>query len=282
MSRELSELYRSLAEDADGREPGRSPRSLRRRADRRARRRVAGARARGGAAGRWAWRSAAGWCSPADRRRAAAARPPTRRRRAVPAAPTGGPPRRRHGSTARPPAAVAGTPAVDRAAPAPRRPGRPTAIPDRAFFVLAAANRTGHRNRSVPGPDALPALCDAPLPQRRRRSCSAGAAYLAYKLPETPTGVRPGRQLPAHHHHLPGRAGRRRARASCGRRCGAAPSQELPDDNAVTCRQRLLADGGYGDESVLFEMRAPIRTATATRRAARRSGWSGRSGSATW
>lgn len=80
--------------------------------------------------------------------------------------------------------------------------------------------------------------------------------YLAYKLPETPTGHVPDGSY--RHTITIYRAGRAddalRELRQAVRGC---PDQKLSDDNR-TWRQRLLTSGVYGDESVLFEMRAPM------------------------
>ncbi|MEW2428003.1 hypothetical protein AB0877_08315 [Micromonospora sp. NPDC047644] len=250
MSVELSDLYRSLGTVADGHELTR-PESLRRFADRRARARMAGSTLAvallvGGVAvgGRLAY--------PAD----GSAPPP---------AGTVGPPPTGATATSRPsPTPTPSTPPPpSRATPSgtpsqptttgPAAPRPPTSIPDRAFFVLAAPNRTGLES-SLEGP-ALPTLCGARLPsdsamiQRRGR-------YLAFKLPETPTGHVPDGSY--RHTITIYRAGRAddalRELRQAVRGC---PDQKLPDDSR-TWRQRLLTSGAYGDGSVLFELRAPM------------------------
>ncbi|WP_238434013.1 hypothetical protein [Micromonospora tarensis] len=102
---------------------------------------------------------------------------------------------------------------------------------------------------------ALPTLCaadhpgDAAVLQRRGR-------YLAYKLPETPVGNVPdGSYRQTITIYRTGRADDAlRELRQAVRDC---PIQRLPDDSRMW-RQRLLVSGEYGDESVLFEMRAPI------------------------
>ncbi|MFI6782723.1 hypothetical protein [Micromonospora sp. NPDC050276] len=254
MSVELSDLYRSLSTVADGHELT-HPESLRRFADRRARARIAGSTLAvallvGGVAvgGRLAY--------PADN--SAPLPPPADTPGPVP---TGATPR----PSPTPPAAPLSTPPAPplsrtSAIGTPSQPGTgtaaprpPTAIPDRAFFVLAAANRTGMESQ-VEGP-ALPLLCgtrlssDSAMLQRRGR-------YLAYKLPQTPTGNVPDGSY--RHTITIYRAGRAddavRELRQAVRDC---PDQKLPDDSR-TWRQRLLASATYGDESVLFEMRAPM------------------------
>jgi hypothetical protein len=256
MSVELSDLYRSLGTVADGHELT-HPESLRRFADRRARARIAGSTLAvallvGGVAvgGRLAY--------PADG--SAPLPPPADTPGPVP---TGATPRPSPSPTpstpppstppASPPARAnpTGTPSQPATGTAAPRP--PTSIPDRAFFVLAASNRTGLESRAE-GP-ALPALCgtrlasDSAMVQRRGR-------YLAYKRSETPTGNVPDGSY--RHTITIYRAGRAddalRELRQAVRGC---PDQKLPDDGR-TWRQRLLTSGAYGDESVLFEMRAPM------------------------
>ncbi|MEU7976150.1 hypothetical protein AB0B48_29365 [Micromonospora sp. NPDC049089] len=249
MSVELSDLYRSLGTVADGHELTR-PESLRRFADRRARARVAGSTLAvallvGGivVGGRLAF--------PAD----GSAPPPAD----IPGpSPTGATATSLPSPTPTPSAPLpsrttaSGTPSQP-VTTGPAAPRPPTSIPDRAFFLLAAPNRTGLES-SGEGP-ALPTLCGARLPsdsamvQRRGR-------YLAYKMPETPTGHVPDGSY--RHTITIYRAGRAddalRELRQAVRDC---PDQKLPDDDR-TWRQRLLASGAYGDGSVLFEMRAPM------------------------
>ncbi|WP_328420079.1 hypothetical protein OG470_01765 [Micromonospora sp. NBC_00389] len=253
MSAELSDLYRSLTAVADGQELT-HPELVRRRADRRARVRMAGtalavALLLGGVAagGRVAFPAdgPAPLPPPADTPgplpsgpapRPSPSAPPSR----SPTPPSPTPPRSTPSAT--PSAPTTGT----------ATPPRPTSIPDRAFFVLAAANQTGLESQ-VDGP-ALPVLCAARYPsdsavvQRRGR-------YLAYKRPETPPGYVPAGSY--RHTITIYRAGRAddalRELRQAVRDC---PEQRLPDDTR-TWRQRLLDSGRYGDESVLFEMRAP-------------------------
>ncbi|MBG6100446.1 hypothetical protein IW249_000860 [Micromonospora vinacea] len=254
MSVELSDLYRSLGAVADGHELT-NPESLRRLADRRARARMAGSTLAvallvGGVAvgGRLAYPAdgSAPLPPPADTpgplpTGATATSRPSPRPTPV-STPSSPPPSRTTPS---------GTPSQPATGPAAPRP--PTSIPDRAFFVLAAPNRTGLES-SGEGP-ALPTLCgtrlssDSAMVQRRGR-------YLAYKLPETPTGHVPDGSY--RHTITIYRAGRAddalRELRQAVRGC---PDQKLPDDSR-TWRQRLLTSGVYGDESVLFEMRAPM------------------------
>ncbi|MGQ5261819.1 hypothetical protein ACTWLT_13760 [Micromonospora sp. ZYX-F-536] len=248
MSAELSDLYRSLATVADGQELT-NPELVRRRADHRARTRIAGtavavALLLGGVA-------VGGWLAiPADG--SAPLPPPADTPGPLPTSatprpspspsPTPSPTPARSTSSATPAAPTTG------AAP----PRQPTSIPDRAFFVLPSANRTGLESQ-VEGP-ALPVLCGARHPsdsavvQRRGR-------YLAYKRPETPAGYVPAGSY--RHTITIYRAGRAddalRELRQAVRDC---PEQKLADDTR-TWRQRVLDPGRYGDESVLFEMRAP-------------------------
>ncbi|MFC4021593.1 hypothetical protein ACFOW4_27150 [Micromonospora sp. GCM10011542] len=252
MSAELADLYRSLTATVDGQELA-PPEVVRRRADRRARARVAGtalavALLLGGvAAGGRLVLSADGsppLPPPADTPGPVPTGPaprPTPSLSPSPAPATLAPSRTPSG---RPPAPTTG---------APTHPG-PTSIPDRAFFVLAAANRTGLESHTE-GP-MLPVLCAARYPsesavvQRRAR-------YLAYKLPETPKGYVPDGSY--RHTITIYRAGRADdALRELRQAVRACPRQELPDQAGRTWRQRLLDPGRYGDESVLFEMRAPF------------------------
>ncbi|MFI6238155.1 hypothetical protein ACIBD9_31720 [Micromonospora sp. NPDC050784] len=251
MSVELSDLYRSLSTVADGHELT-HPESLRRFADRRARVRVAGSTLAvallvGGVAvgGRLAYPpdGSAPLPPPAD------TPGPVPTGATVPSPPSTTPP----SAPSSPPSRTtpSGTPSQPVSGPAAPRP--PTSIPDRAFFVLAAPNRTGLES-SGEGP-ALPTLCgtrlssDSAVVQRRGR-------YLAYKLAETPTGHVPDGSY--RHTITIYRAGRAddalRELRQAVRGC---PDQRLPDDSR-RWRQRLLTPEAYGDESVLFEMRAPM------------------------
>ncbi|MEV4658427.1 hypothetical protein [Micromonospora sp. NPDC049301] len=246
MSAELSDLYRSLGAAADDQELT-HPELVRRRADRRARVRVAGgalavAVLLGGVAvgGRLVLSAdgAAPLPPPADTPGPVPTRStPSPSLSSSPSAPTRSTP--------------SGTPPAPTTGAAVPRP--PTSIPDRAFFVLAAANQTGVESR-IEGP-ALPVLCAASYPsesavvQRRGR-------YLAYKRSETPKGYVPDGSY--RHTITIYRTGRAddalRELRQAVRDC---PEQKLPDDGGRTWRQRLLGSGRYGDESVLFEMRAP-------------------------
>ncbi|MEU1586371.1 hypothetical protein [Micromonospora sp. NPDC005710] len=254
MSVELSDLYRSLGTVADGHELT-HPESLRRFADRRARARIAGSTLAvallvGAVAvgGRLAYPAddSAPLPPPAD------TPAPVRTGATETSRPSPTPPPA-SGPSSEPPSRTTPGGTTSQPATGPAAPRPPTSIPDRAFFVLAAPNRTGLES-SGDGP-ALPTLCgtrlssDSALVQRRGR-------YLAYKLPDTPAGNVPDGSY--RHTITIYRAGRAddvlRELRQAVRGC---PDQKLPDDSR-TWRQRLLASGGYGDESVLFEMRAPM------------------------
>ncbi|MGW5561426.1 hypothetical protein ACWER9_29940 [Micromonospora sp. NPDC003944] len=258
MSAELSDLYRSLGTVADGHELTR-PESLRRFADRRARARLAGSTlavallvAGVAVGGRLAYPAdgsaplppPADTPGPALTGATATARPsPTPTPASTPSSTPSSPPPSRTTPSGTPSQPPNGT-----AAPRP-----PTSIPDRAFFVLAAPNRTGLESWAE-GP-ALPTLCGSRLPsdsamvQRRGR-------YLAYKSPEAPTGNVPDGSY--RHTITIYRTGHAddalRELREAVRGC---PDQKLPDDGR-TWRQRLLPPGTYGDEAVLFEMRSPM------------------------
>ncbi|WP_422736771.1 hypothetical protein ACN263_25160 [Micromonospora sp. WMMD729] len=252
MSTELSDLYRSLtvaAEDVTVADPE----VVRRHADRRAHVRAAGsalavALLLGGVAvgGRLAF--------PVDR---SAPLPPP--------ADTPAPPSPQVNPTPTPSASTPPTPSATQSSSRTTAGGTrpvaptgqttahpPTSIPDRAFFVLAAANRTGLESTAA-GP-VLPELCDAryasesAVVQRRARS-------IAYKRPETRAGSVPdGSYRYSITIYRPGRADD--ALRELRQAVRACPEQTLSDDTRVW-RQRLLDSGTYGDESVLFELRAP-------------------------
>jgi hypothetical protein len=255
MSAELPRLYRSLTDVVDGQELA-HPELVRRRADRRARVRAAGTAVAvalllgGVAAGGRLVLSADGF-PPLP--------PPADTPGPVPTASAPRPSPSPSASPSAPPPTLApsrGTPSGTPPAPTTGAPTRqpPTSIPDRAFFVLAAANQTGLES-AVKGP-VLPVLCGARYPsessvvQRRAR-------YLAYKLADTPKGSVPDGSY--RHSIAIYRTGRAddalRELRQAVRDC---PEQELPDQAGRTWRQRLLDPGHYGDESVLFELRAPF------------------------
>ncbi|MGC4817508.1 hypothetical protein [Micromonospora sp. DT63] len=250
MSAELSDLYRSLTVVADGVEVA-HPELVRRHADRRARVRVAASALAvavllGGVAvgGRLAF-SADGpaplpppAATPVSPLPTGSARAPSPSPSASPSSPT---PSR---------ATPSGTRSAEPTGGATAHP--PTSIPDRAFFVLAAANRTGQES-TAPGP-VLPPLCgtryrsESAVVQRRARS-------IAYKRPDTPQGNVPdGSYRHSIAIYRPGRADD--ALRELRQAVRACPQQTMPDDTRIW-RQRLLDPGAYGDESVLFELRAP-------------------------
>ncbi|MDG4783652.1 hypothetical protein O7614_28770 [Micromonospora sp. WMMD961] len=247
-------MYRSLAADADARDLG-VPDVLRHQADRRARLRAAGSTLAvalvvvGVAVGTQVVApqsatvpSPAGTLTPPASPSVSPSPSVTGGSPSPPASPTT--PGRSSGTTATPPGVTG--------APPPRTP---TSIPDRAFFTLAAANQIGiapeFRDLAV-----LPELCGARIPSeavvhRRTR-------LLVYKLPQNPgEGYVPDGTYT--HSITIYRAGRaddaldelRQAVRDC-------PEQNRPGgDTPSRSTQRLLADSGYGDESVLFEMRSP-------------------------
>ncbi|MEU8012485.1 hypothetical protein [Micromonospora parva] len=247
MSRELSELYRSLAADADARELG-LPDALRHQADRRARFRAAGGTL-----------AVALVVVGAVIGTQVVTRPPTSA-----TLPAGTPT-----PLVSPSPSVTGAPSSPPVSPTTpgRSPGTstasggtgtqpsrtPTSVPDRAFYAVPSANQTGiapqFRDEAV-----LPDLCGADvgsgsIVHRRTR-------LLIYKLPQTPKGYVPDGTYT--HSITIYRAGRaddvldelRQAVRDC-------PEQKLPGgDTSARSRQRLLPDSGFGDGSVLFEMRS--------------------------
>lgn len=253
MSRELFEMYRSLAADADARDLG-TPDVLRHRADRRARLHVAGgALAVALVVGGAVIGAQVVAMPPPTTTVPSPAGTPTLPSPPDPSA-TGGSPSPSVPPTTpgRPPGTTPASPRGTSVSP----PQAPVSIPDRAFFTLAPANQTGitPKFRDL---DVLPGLCGAGYPseaavvQRRTR-------LLVYNLPRNAgKGYVPdGSYTHAITIYRAGRADDvleelRRAVRGC-------PEQELPGGvTRVLSRQRLLTDGGYGDESVLFEMRSP-------------------------
>ena len=122
------------------------------------------------------------------------------------------------------------------------------------FTAPPGANDAGTGSTFGPGP-VLPALCgatpgEAGIVTRRVRT-------LAFKLATTPQGYVPdGSYKHSITVYRPGRADDalaelRRAVRDCPTRPGTG------DTAGLTSTQRLLPDGGYGDESVLFEVRRP-------------------------
>ncbi|MFG2058262.1 hypothetical protein ACGFI9_29990 [Micromonospora sp. NPDC048930] len=246
MSRELARFYRALAADTDERVLA-APDQVRRRADRRARNRAAlGVLAAAVLVGGTAAGSGIVLTSGPD---ASPGPPPA-------ASPTGGP--------SAPPTtgAPSPSPSASRSTPPSRTPDRPpattgspaastpTRIPDRAFFTLPPANDTGSGEEFGSGP-VLPALCgvapgESDVVARRART-------MAFKLAGTPAGYVPDGSY--RHSITIYRAGRaddalrqlRRAVQNC-------PTQPDPYSERTT-HLKLLTGGGYGDESVLFEIR---------------------------
>ncbi|MEU4479869.1 hypothetical protein AB0F68_17700 [Micromonospora sp. NPDC023966] len=247
MSRELNRLYRALAADTDERVLP-APDRLRRLADRRARHRAAfgaltvAVLVAGTAAGtRWVL-AAAPEADPG---------PPATTGSPSPS-PTATPPSPLPSPTTPPP--LVRTPDAPPKTSARPPAASPTSIPDRAFFTLAAANDAGTGNAFVPGP-VLPALCgatpgEAGIVARRARS-------LAFKLSATPEGYIPdGSYRHSITVYRPGRADDALAELrQAVRDCPTQPGAE--GGEGLTSTQRLLPDAGYGDESVLFEVRRP-------------------------
>lgn len=252
MSRELHRYYRSLAADTDERVLP-APDRLRRSADRWARRRAAITvlAAAGLVAG-----------TVAGSRLVLAAGPGP-----GPVPPPAGTPAPRP-SAATPsvaPSPTTPSPALGRT-PGSRSPvvtttppaaATPTTIPDRAFFVLPAANDAGTGNYFGPGP-VLPVLCGATPGDERV------VAQRARSLPYRRAGA-PADEVPSGNYrhsitiYRSGDAGEALAELrSAIRACPEQPARGAPP---VTVRQRLLPDTGYGDESVLFETRTPYRDA---------------------
>ncbi|MFD6695594.1 hypothetical protein [Micromonospora aurantiaca (nom. illeg.)] len=252
MSRELHRYYRSLAADTDERVLP-APDRLRRSADRWARRRAAITvlAAAGLVAG-----------TVAGSRLVLAAGPGP-----VPVPPPAGTPTPRPSAAApsvapsptTPPPAVGRTsgsrsPIVTTTPPA----ATPTTIPDRAFFVLPAANDAGTGNYFGPGP-VLPVLCGATPGDERV------VAQRARSLPYRRAGA-PADEVPSGNYrhsitiYRSGGAGAALAELRAAVR--ACPEQPARGTPPVTVRQRLLPDSGYGDESVLFETRTPYRDAS--------------------
>ncbi|MCM0676332.1 hypothetical protein NCC78_16790 [Micromonospora phytophila] len=240
MSRELSDLYRSLADDADGRHLA-VPEVLRRRADRRARVRLAGTAL---AAAVLVGGVVTGTQLALSSERGPVAPPggtPSPSPSVTEAVPTP--------STAPTSVPPTGTPASSAGSAPPRTP---TSIPDRAFFT-PPAETTVMPPFFTERPEVLPELCGARLDdgvaQRRTRA-------LTYHLQPRPEGYVPDGSY--RHTITIHRAGRaddwmadlRQAVRDC-------PEQEV--GSGTVSRQRLLSSGDHGDESVLFELRWPTR-----------------------
>ncbi|MFU8852443.1 hypothetical protein ACNAW0_15865 [Micromonospora sp. SL1-18] len=252
MSRELTSLYRALAADSDGRALP-APDQVRRRADRRARHRTtlgaltAAVLVAGTAVGTQLVLAAGPDARPGPPAVTPTAGPST-------ASPSSGTP-----SPSAIPPTRSGTPnpapASIRPAAPTTRPAAPTSIPDRAFFALPPANDTGAGSQFLPGP-VLPPLCGArpgetQVVVRRART-------LPFKLAGAPAEAVPGGSY--RHSVTVYRAGRAvealRELRQAVRDC---PRQDLPDAPGVTATQRLLGGPGYGEESMLFEIRTPYR-----------------------
>ncbi|SCG34010.1 hypothetical protein [Micromonospora halophytica] len=248
MSRELTGLYRSLAEDTDPRGLA-SPDVVRRHADRRARARAAVgvlalAALVGGTAVGTQFVLTAGPDTPVG--------PPA----GTPAPPSVSPPP----ADPTPAPSVSSTPSALPSRTTPSAPPSagggppvrtPTSIPDSAFFALAAANDTGAGAAFSDGP-VLPRLCGAEpggsgVVRQRVRA-------VPFKLATTPEGYVPDG---LYRHSI---TSYRSGRADDALRELRAAVQGCPEQQigSVTSRQKLLPDGGYGDESVLFEMRKPF------------------------
>ncbi|MFD4206411.1 hypothetical protein ACFWRG_10535 [Micromonospora tulbaghiae] len=252
MSSELHRYYRSLAADTDERVLP-APDRLRRSADRRARRRAALTVL--AAAG-----LVAGTVAGSQLVLAAGPGPD-------PVPPPAGTPTPRPSSAAPSvaPSPTTGSPTLGRT-PGSRSPvvtttppaaATPTTVPDRAFFVLPAANDAGTGNYFGPGP-VLPALCGATPGDERV------LAQRARSLPYRRAGA-PADEVPSGNYrhsitiYRSGGAGAALAELRAAvRACPEQPARGAP---SVTVRQRLLPDTGYGDESVLFETRTPYRDA---------------------
>ncbi|MEV1142398.1 hypothetical protein [Micromonospora sp. NPDC049799] len=244
MSRDLSDLYQSLAADAD--EGGLAvPESVRRYADRRARVRAAGgvlavALLVGGVV--------AGVQMGLPGQRDGLAPPAT-----TPTPAMTGPTPAPSLTPSRPATSPTGAPSTPSTTAASAPPRTPRSIPDRAFFAPPAAYLKGEP--TFTDGDHVPDLCGADLAdqvvQRRIR-------LILYNLkPNQPEDWTP---YGSYHHtitiHRAGTANDwmadlRRAVRDCS-------SQEIAP--GLVSRQRLLDGGGHGDEAVLFEMRSPART----------------------
>ncbi|MBU8856907.1 MULTISPECIES: hypothetical protein [unclassified Micromonospora] len=252
MSRELHRYYRSLAADTDGRVLP-APDRLRRGADRWARRRAvitvlaAAGLVAGTVAGSQLVLAAGPGPGPVP---APAGTPTPRPSSAAPSvapSPTTPSPSAGRTTGSRSPVVTTTPPAAV----------TPTTIPDRAFFVLPAANDAGTGNYFGPGP-VLPALCGATPGDERvvaQRARSLPYRRTGASADEVPSGI--------YRHSItiyrPG--GAVAALAELRAAVRACPEQPARGTPPVTVRQRLLPDSGYGEESVLFETRTPYRDA---------------------
>ncbi|RKN39917.1 hypothetical protein [Micromonospora endolithica] len=246
MSRDLPDLYRSLAADAD--EGGLAvPETIRRYADRRARVRAAGgalvvALLVGGVA------AGIQLGLPGGRTSTLPATTPTP---AVTPTPSTPPPPTATPTPSR--SVPSGTPSAPATTASTRPPRTPTSIPDRAFFVPPAAYLKGEP--TFTDGEHLPDPCgeqpDDQIVQRRSR-------VIMYHLkPNQPDEYVPdGSYTHSVTIHRPGTADDwmddlRQLVRDC-------PRQDM--GQGVVSRQRLLDGGAYGEETVLFEMRTPART----------------------
>lgn len=248
MSRELPGLYRSLAEDTDPRGLA-APDVVRRYADRRARTRTAlGALTAAALVGGTA----------VGAQFVFAAAPDTR---VGPPADSPGPP-----SLTPVPSEPTPTPSASPPGPSgsaqrqtpPTSPTRtaseartPTSIPDSAFFKLAAANDTG-AGAQFGEDQVLPELCGAEPGESgavRQR-----VRTVPFKLAGAPEGSVPDG---LYRHSITVYRDGQAAAALDELREAVRDCPAQPVGN-VTSRQKLLPSSGYGDESVLFEMRKPF------------------------
>ncbi|MGN9891193.1 hypothetical protein [Micromonospora sp. L31] len=248
MSRELTGFYRSLAEDTDPRGLA-APDLVRRYADRRARTRAAlgvltAAALVGGTAVGAQFVLTAGPATrvgpPAD-----TPAPPS----PVPSNPTPTPSATSPGPSGSVSQHSPSTSPTSVGVPPPVR--TPTSIPDSAFFALAAANDTGAGAGFGEG-QVLPALCGAEpgasgtVRQRVRT--------VPFKLAGTPEGNIPDG---LYRHSITIYRDGKAAAALDEVRDAVRDCAEQPVGK-VKSRQKLLPSSGYGDESVLFEMRKPF------------------------
>ncbi|GAB3174831.1 hypothetical protein FHX75_13115 [Micromonospora palomenae] len=247
MSRELTGFYRSLAEDTDPRGLA-APDMVRRYADRRARTRAAlgvltAAALVGGTAVGAQFVLTAGPATrvgpPAD-----TPAPPS----PVPSDPTPTPSATSPGpsrSASQQPPSTSST-----RVPPPAR--TPTSIPDSAFFALAAANDTGAGARFGEG-QVLPALCGAE--PGASRTVRQRVRTVPFKLAGAPEGSIPD-GLYQHSITIYRDGAAADALDELRDAVRECPQQQLGD---VIRRQKLLPSSGYGEESVLFEVRGPYQ-----------------------
>ncbi|MFI7213853.1 hypothetical protein ACIBP4_22540 [Micromonospora maritima] len=251
MSRELHRYYRALADDTDARVLP-APDRLRQGADRRARHRAAlaslavvGLVAATVAGSQLVLAAGPEPVAPPPAGTPVPSPPPT----------TAGP---AEAPSPAPPTPTGSRTPGGRSPAAPSSAGRPTAgapttIPDRAFFVLPAANDAGTGNQFGPGA-VLPVLCGAS--PGTEQVVALRARTLPYRGAGAPADAVPSGSY--RHSITIYRAGRAdEALAELRVAVRACPAQPAPGAPATTVRQRLLPDSGYGDESVLFETRRP-------------------------